>query len=178
MNTQQLQSVLLRYKSTCQQFGGVCPADGIPHHVTSRPRIYIVNTDPSGYKGRHWVAFYFPLEGPCEYFDSAGKPPRLHWFKDALRQNGPEFIYNTRRIQDVRTWTCGPYCLFYALLRCCGWTLKDIVNVFDSDLRSNEHFIHNFMRRLYRQKYERRHKQKYIQKGSQSIPCRLSNTRL
>ena len=150
MNTKQLLSILLRCKSTRDYLGGVCPADCIPRHVTSRPRLYIVNTQPRGHKGQHWVAFYFPLIGPCEYFDSTGKPPRLPWFKDSLRCNGPDFIYNKKRIQDIGSWTCGPYCLFYAIQRCGGWSLKAIINVFDSDLRFNEHLICSFMRRLYK----------------------------
>ena len=111
MNTQQIRNILMRYKTTRDQLGSVCPADCIPLHVTKRPQIYIVNTDPRGYEGRHWVAFYFPVDGQCEYFDSCGRPPRLPWFKESLKNNGPSFIYNVKRIQDYHSKTCGCYCV-------------------------------------------------------------------
>ena len=48
-------------------------SDELPAHVGDRPRTFIVNTDTCDRGGSHWVAFQFPLVGPAEFFDLAGK---------------------------------------------------------------------------------------------------------
>jgi hypothetical protein len=48
-------------------------SDELPAHVGDRPRTFIVNTDTCDRGGSHWVVFQFPLVGPAEYFDLAGK---------------------------------------------------------------------------------------------------------
>ena len=39
----------------------------------------VCNTDPAHRAGEHWVVMYVDDEGKFgEYFDSLGRPPRLH----------------------------------------------------------------------------------------------------
>ena len=113
MNTAQLTEFIQQHVSTRE--GSVYPADRVPLHVQERPQLYIVNTDPSGSLGKHWVAFYFPIQGPTEYFDSVNKPPRTRQFETCLKNNGTGYVYNRKRIQGLWSYTCGHYCLYYAL---------------------------------------------------------------
>ena len=67
MTNLQIESCLKGYPAT------VCCADELPFHVGVKPHTFIVNTDTCDRGGSHWVAFQFPLVGPAEFFDLAGK---------------------------------------------------------------------------------------------------------
>ena len=99
-------------------FRGVFPADKLP--TVPRTRVlsdaYIVNTDPEGQPGEHWLAIW-TRNRVCEVFDSYGLPlstyknPQLQaWFKqwkakarnesfqDFLAQwNSQNLVLNDRR---------------------------------------------------------------------------------
>ena len=140
MNSAQLTYRMRRVK----QFGGVVPADKLPRSIKWRPKVYIVNTDKSLQRGRHWVAFYFPLRGPAEFFDSMGHKPDYYYtqFKRVLLTNGQHYMYNEKRLQQYGTQICGQFCLFYAIHRCRGWSMKRIINQFKPlNLNYNERLL-------------------------------------
>ena len=144
MNTDQLMIVLQQHDST--RHGKVYPADKVPLRVLNRPQLYIVNTEPNGCPGKHWVAFYFPDQGPAEYFDSVGKPPRTKRFELSLKNNGPSYIYNRQRIQGWYSNTCGLYCLYYVMQRSRGMSMDAILDQFDwFDLDANDDFVTSFI---------------------------------
>lgn len=61
------------------------PCDQLPSVVSRDPTAYIVNTDPAGEPGRHWLAIW--TEGnKCELMDSYGVP------------NSKDFISNDHKI--------------------------------------------------------------------------------
>ena len=79
--------VLKRY------FHGTHPADQLPHLPLNRVRrAYIVNTDPAGEPGEHWLALW--TQGDvCQVFDSYG--------------------LNQDTLQALESQTCGHYALMY-----------------------------------------------------------------
>lgn len=109
---------------TRRQLGDVCAADQIPLTIHSRPRLFIVNTDVSGLPGTHWVLFYFPLNGTVEFFDPAGQAPEKYQarFKAILILNGPSYVHNVSRFQPPGSTLCGEYCLYFAKIRCRGFS--------------------------------------------------------
>jgi hypothetical protein len=38
-------------------------------------QVLMVNTDPLGKQGQHWLAFYYYYNGKCTFFDSFGHSP-------------------------------------------------------------------------------------------------------
>ena len=53
-------------------FGGVLAADQLPPNPDHfSPRWYIVNTDPHGRSGQHWIALW-TQDDRCEIMDSYG----------------------------------------------------------------------------------------------------------
>lgn len=40
---------------------------------------------------------------------------------------------------------CGQYCLLYLMCRCKGYSMKDIINIFDRDFKVNDQFVYNFI---------------------------------
>jgi hypothetical protein len=122
----------------------VCPADYLPASISSRPSFYIVNTDNSDGKGRHWVAFYFPPKGPPEFFDSLGRRPDFYHdrFRAILICNDGGYMYNECRLQAPNTVSCGGYCIYYVHLRSQGYSMHDIVSSMNSlDYWANEKLI-------------------------------------
>lgn len=147
MNTQEIIHALKNVK----QFQGVRPADDLPRiSRLSTSRFYILNTDPSDKPGEHWVAVYIG-ETP-EFFDSLGHSPSHYYneFEYLLVNRGPKYMYNAKRIQNYGSDVCGHYCIFYVVLRSMGYSLKDIVRVFNNDLYSNDRVVRLFYDQLLR----------------------------
>jgi len=57
-----------------KEFLGTFSCDTIPK-INNFPSSFIVNTQPSGKGGEHWVAIYINNERKGEYFDSYGFKP-------------------------------------------------------------------------------------------------------
>lgn len=121
MNNFQILDVLKGYPVT------VCSADQVR---VKRGQFVIANTQRSNKPGEHWVVFYFPEEGPNEFFDSLGHAPefyRVHFEKN-LRQ---PYYMTSNRIQDFKSDTCGLYCIYYVVNRYSGITMQTLMNAFD-----------------------------------------------
>ena len=41
---------------------------------------------------------------------------------------------------------CGHYCVYFILYRCCGYSMRDIVSHFSSNLTENDRNINLFIR--------------------------------
>ena len=93
----------------------------------------IVNFDPSNLPGSHWVAV-FRNRGPIEYFDSFGQPPP----KDIFPQLARNCIYNSVAIQGDYSSACGHHSLTYIMLRARGFTMEEIIGIYDSDTDVND----------------------------------------
>lgn len=144
MNTLQLQDWLQREIVPRRVHGRVCALNQLPHRIHHRPAVYIVNSQPSSKPGRHWFVLYFPRVGPAEFFDSLGRKPGYYsWrLERYLNNHGGCYIFNTRRVQQVGTTTCGQYCMYYIYQRCQGRCLSDIIHDFHvKDLNHNEDVV-------------------------------------
>ena len=142
----QLERALRSDPITRKQFRGVWAVDLLP--PSHRPGIYICNTATSQDPGEHWIAFYFPSHGPVEFFDSMGHVPEYYQvaFQYFMIQEGRDYLYNCKQIQNYGTSTCGYYCLYFAAQRCRGQSMIDIVKSFDSEnLTLNELKVVDFV---------------------------------
>ena len=100
----------------------------------------ILTTNP----GRHWVAFYVPVNTPhhIEYWDSFGLPP-AEIFTPFLGQK--TYKRSTKFIQHPITATCGQYCIYYILKRCSGNTFDNIVSDFSENQLANDVLVNEFI---------------------------------
>ena len=92
-------------------FQSVYPADQLPRSPTKTFRLaYIVNTDPAGELGQHWLGLW-TKQNKCEIFDSYGLP--LHVYKDPdLHQWWSQWKYLTRSditLEAMDSQTCGHF---------------------------------------------------------------------
>ena len=121
MNNRELETYLSPYgvKVIC--------ADELSAFVGRRSQFYVVNTDPCGRGGKHWVAFYFS-ENICEFYDSLGQTPQHYHprFENVLLAHGSQYVYIRDRLQALDSDVCGQYCIYFAIQRHLGRTMKDI----------------------------------------------------
>ena len=101
MNTLEINRVL----KTFDQFGGAIPSDAIRY--VERNKFYVVNTDPAHLEGSHWVALF--TGSLPEFNDSLGRSPSFYknCFEAQLIHMGPDYLYNSCRIQGRDSESCG-----------------------------------------------------------------------
>ena len=132
-------------------FHGVHPSEGLPSRPTRTTRpAYIVNTDPRGEPGKHWLGLWTE-ERACEVMDSYGLPlttyqaPGLH---DWLARWSPVWR-NDRTLQALNSTACGHYALQFLKERARGRTMEEFLEGFCSyDLVGNDRMVGNQVRRL------------------------------
>ena len=144
MNTLELWDALSKNPVTTNDFGGVFPSDLLPK--IPEQKYYIVNDQAAGQMGNHWICMSF-VECP-EFFDSLGYSPSHYsntLFEEYLIVNGPQYKYNSKRLQNFGSDTCGLFCLYYIYFKCMGYSLSDIVNSFSNNLRYNDNIVTSFI---------------------------------
>ena len=113
---------------------------------------YIVNTDPHGQPGRHWLALW-TQDGACEILDSYALPletyqttgPLLTW----LQKHWDVVIPNSQSLQSVYSQSCGDYALFFLIDRSQGKSMKEFLNRFDKhDYVHNDHQVGQMLKTL------------------------------
>ena len=95
-------------------FLGCFPLNGLPSFPTSFPKSMIINTQPSGHPGEHWVALVL-TETNCYYFDSFALPTIPLNIDMYLQPHYKEITYLDYRIQDSTSNYCGAYCVCFVL---------------------------------------------------------------
>ena len=53
---------------------------------------------------------------------------------------------HTPTVQSLFSTTCGHYCVYFILYRCHGYSMRDIVSRFSSNLTENDRNINLFIR--------------------------------
>ena len=119
-------------------FKGVYPLDLLPYHL-DLPLNIIVNTDPSNLPGEHWVTISINGEGFGEYFDSFGLPPlKIEIFNFLEKKCRKGWIYNNVALQNIKSNTCGHYCVLNIIYHCQNLSNEIMVSKFNSNTLKND----------------------------------------
>ena len=111
-------------------FAGVFARDQLPTSLAV-PSGLIVNLDPASKPGSHWVAFYFDVEGPGEYFDSLGKiPPGMTCMISWENTQKTQCHGQTYDCKALASASCGQYCAYFLCHRFWGVPMHRILSVF------------------------------------------------
>lgn len=117
----------------CPDIPIVPPAD--------KASLFILNTDESGGPGEHWCSVYF-YDGVCDFFDSFGFPPSVYKLQGIFEGYVGKICFNSHQVQPLTSKTCGYYCIYFGLLRCRGYTLKEIIDTFvKTDIERNDELV-------------------------------------
>jgi hypothetical protein len=131
MNTSQIENALGTIDNMVKHcFVGVFPCDKLSRlHIDKFLCAMVVNTDPSGQPGEHWVAFFVSSSSSIEYFDSFGMPPvNCDLFR--FFQSFSITSFNDVRLQAIDSTVCGHYCIAFLARRVRGQSMSDIVSKF------------------------------------------------
>lgn len=137
-----------RYTSKC--FKGFAMSDTykLPFN-NAKWALYIVNTDNSSGPGEHWCVLYFDKDY-CEFFDPYGQPPETYGFENLIKRRRCKYlVYNSHQVQNLTSTTCGHHCIFFALHRCRGYSMSDILNLYHSyNTQENDRMVKFFIKNL------------------------------
>ena len=137
MNTSQIYHALENNRVTAATFQGVYSSDTVPQFPTF-PAGCVVNTDPQGKPGTHWVALYQEHEAVVETFDSFGKDLLSYSPHFEQLAGNHRLISQSHQLQSDTTTVCGQYCLFFLLRRCSNETYSQIIHLFTEKKASND----------------------------------------
>ena len=110
------------------------------------PIALICNTDPERSEGKHWIAFWMPRKGVCEYFDSFALPVYRYWNVQVPAEITRE---NCTIYQSALSNVCGNHCLFYLYNRAIGVSYSDFVNNnYSYSVRHNDNIVRRFVSQI------------------------------
>lgn len=135
METNLIDQILRKNSVTKKYYVGCRPSNFIP--VCQRhPCSMVVNLEPSGRPGSHWVAIFAPKSTHVYYFDSLGlSPPRgaisvyLRTFK--------KITTNNQMIQPISSDHCGHYAISFIYFCSLGYSFESVMQMFHSNSESD-----------------------------------------
>ena len=135
------------------------PADCLPLHISSYPKFFICNSDEWYRQGTHWLLVMFKsATDPPEFFDSFARAPDYYnkLIKAYLVANSQNGFYTIsgQQVQPDYSSYCGYYCLTVADYFSQGYSLANIMTLFDTTaLNHNDELVQKYvdihMRRLH-----------------------------
>ena len=143
MDTVELENYMKADAWISKSYSGVVPKDMLPEKP-DKPSFYIVNQDTSEKAGSHWIVVFAVDKKISKYFDPLGKMPDSY-FQNYLSLQSLSYRYNSKRCQNYGSNICGQYCLFYCYFRSRGYSMEDILNMFEeNDLMYNDQLVYYF----------------------------------
>src|SRR5260370_34390768 len=112
-----------------KEFLGIFSCDTLPK-INIFPASLIVNTQPFGKEGEHWVSIYINDNRSGEYFDSYGLKHLNKEFILFLEKHCNSYIYNGSILQGLTSQTCGEYCALFDYLKSLNFSLYKIIKLF------------------------------------------------
>ena len=145
MNTQQLECAINSDPFMRNYVIGTFPADRTPLQIPLKCGL-ILNTDPSGLPGQHWLAFYYNEDKQLECFDSYGNhPDKYSVYIQSFLRRFSNIKMNTTRLQSANSQVCGQYCLFYLMCRCRGYSMSTFLNYFGNNYCANDEYVYDIV---------------------------------
>ena len=131
-------------------FRGVFASDMLPTYLNKgTTHALVVNLDAHDKPGSHWVGVFINASGSCIYFDPIGFPPFEHTIKDFISRNCTALQCNTMTIQNILSYTCGYYVIYFLRQMVRGVALK----AFQSNFKVNNfHLNDSFICNVYNKK--------------------------
>ena len=112
-------------------FRGVFASDTLPKYLEKgKSHALIVNLDSSEKKGTHWIAIYISYFEHLTYFDPLGLPPFIESINNFIKNNCKTHNFNKMTIQNILSYTCGYYCIYFIRNMVRGVNLREFQSLF------------------------------------------------
>lgn len=123
------------FEPTTTRWVGVFARDELPNlNSLQRPFALIVNTQPRGQSGEHWLAIYGPWTGRLQFFDSFGRDPKFYNLKYDLVNHHQSF-------QSYSSANCGHYCIWFLYARALGSVFPEIIDDLANHKSDRDSFV-------------------------------------
>ena len=152
MNGNELECAIRSNSCIQMQVKGVFARNNLPTGKIHYPSAYIVNNHTSDLPGEHWMAIVLESKSHGVFFDSFGKPPEFYGeeLKHFLNCYVKQYECFNVQVQPKSSSHCGLFVLTFLMLNLCfKYSLNSIVNIFDSNVYANDHFVFNFVNTYY-----------------------------
>ena len=153
LTTSQLNQLACHHPTLSPFFYGTVPCDGLPSNPTRRQkRGYIVNTDPAGEPGQHWLGVWTDGNA-CEVFDSfaldletyGSAGPLEKW----LRRHYRYVTRNGQSVQSLHNQSCGGHALMFLVAKSQGHGMMDFLKTWSQhDYVANDHRVGQWVKDL------------------------------
>ena len=153
LTTSQLNQLAFHHPTLAPHFGGTVPCDGLPKDpVRDRSVGFIVNTDPRGQPGRHWLGLW--TDGNrCELFDSFAlslesygtTQPLQEWMKRHFKY----ITVNGQSVQSLHNQSCGGHALMFLVAKSQGLDMSQFIKTWSlHDYLANDHKVGQWVKAL------------------------------
>ena len=126
-------------------FKGAFPCDQVPLSRPKGVQAYIINTEPAGQVGEHWVALVL-TKNCCFYFDSFGEQLlNLHVLTKLKNIGVLVYEFSAKQIQPILSSSCGYYCAAFILSYKVGMSYTSFLDIFSNSLEKNDKICYKFL---------------------------------
>lgn len=150
MNTERINKILERNQTTSPFYLGCFPADKLLEINSEKllfPQSFVVNFDPAGYDGSHWVAIYADSPNNVDYYDSLGIWPPLNDDITRFLSKFTHVRFNPYAFQSYRAKSCGKHAIFFLYNRAVGKTLEEILHSLIKSQTTPDRMVDAFVKR-------------------------------
>ncbi len=148
-----MNQLAFHHPTLAPSFYGTVPCDGLPSDPNaSRPQGYVVNTDPAGQPGQHWLGVWTDGNA-CEVFDSFAldlttygtTEPLQAW----LRRHFKYVTKNGQSVQSLHNQSCGGRALMFLVAKSQGQSLTSFLRTWSRhDYVANDHRVGQWVKDL------------------------------
>ena len=98
MNSLEILNILKSDAFAKTVFTDVLPSDRLPGQIQTRPRGFIVNTDPADKPGTRWLVIFITTDGKGEFWDAFAQRPGFYSpnFTQLLNKHCSAFTWNRK----------------------------------------------------------------------------------
>ena len=138
----EISNILTRDLKSNQVFRGVFASNALPRFLNKgQTHALVINLDSHDKPGSHWVGVFINASGSCIYFDPIGFPPFVHTIQYFIKRNCSALQCNEMMIQNILSYTCGYYVIYFLRQMVRGMSLKD----FQSNFKANNFHYNDFL---------------------------------
>jgi hypothetical protein len=146
MDSRQINKVMEHVKM--KVFQGCFPCDRLPHpSALNYPAALIVNLDPHGFEGSHWVAIYARGRNKDVYYFDSLNLPILPIINEKFLNHFSKVIRNTKPFQSITSDSCAQHVICFLYFMNSGKTFDRYLHFLD--FKSNpDLFVKLFIRKM------------------------------
>ena len=125
-------------------FQGCFPCNALPQPMQGK--VLIVNLDPQGFEGSHWISIYVQDKRKAIYFDSLNLPTSI-CIIDSFLKNFSIVTRNVRAYQSPYSNCCAHHCISFTYFLSKGYNFEEYLTLLDKQ-NDPDLFVQKIVKKL------------------------------